>query len=97
MVARGRVPASLPEAQRRVLDQAINTLRASTDEFAHTVKRMAADTSLPPATQLIAATRGLEMVFRADRAAQQADLEQRMGEVEERVHQIMVRLQQEAP
>jgi len=73
------------EAQRRVLEGAINTLHRHAGDFADVITLAARDESVPMALRLGAASKGLEVLLRIH---DHADLEYQLSGLEEAVTQL---------
>jgi hypothetical protein len=73
------------EAQRRLLDGALNTLHRHAADFADVIARAAGDESVPMAIRLGAAVKGLEVLMRIH---DRADLEYQLNQLEETVSQL---------
>lgn len=75
------------EAQRRLLDGALNTLHRHASSFADVIAQAAEDASVPIAIRLGAAVKGLEVLLRIHN---HADLEYQLTQLEETVSQLTI-------
>jgi hypothetical protein len=73
------------EAQRRLLEHAINTLHHHAGDFADVIVLAAKDKSVPMAIRLGAASKGLDVLLKVH---EHADLEYKMGEIEQAIERM---------
>lgn len=67
------------QAQRNLLDGAVNSLRASALQFVDTLASVAVDMAAPPGSRAAAASRGLELLLKS---VSIMDIEARLAELE---------------